>query len=322
MRREREDDDETTGALQHPSRQFVPFGGRYFLHFDVRDAKGIAGHDLRLMLHSNGLCMLALAPSNILVTSHFNVLRSTLRQEARAPRATAGADAPDATSALFKRMPLCAGTEPRCAAAGPLASVASAADLAKLVAAGSVAVCATAVSHTVNGTRGQRDRLAATTNLIGKRKRNAVYMQHDTTVCSFPCETFALCAACGKWRAASQAPTCPPDGAAATPPAAATAAAASPTLPLTVVAPYSLPRVLKIPLAINAVVMEVNPALAENCDLALHAPLNGGFIAIMQPRANVSFSGFARVDNAAPFVSPGERFREFVFDAFTGVDPA
>ena len=63
-------------AIEHPSRHFVPYTGRYCIHFVLRGAKGVAGHNLRLLLHSNGLCVVTLDPTHILVESHVTLLRS------------------------------------------------------------------------------------------------------------------------------------------------------------------------------------------------------------------------------------------------------
>ena len=74
-----------------PSRFFVPYTGRYYIHFLLRNAKGTAGHNMRFMLHSNGLCVVCLDLSNILVVSQRNLRRSAVA--ALPPPRAAGATA-------------------------------------------------------------------------------------------------------------------------------------------------------------------------------------------------------------------------------------
>jgi glycine cleavage system H lipoate-binding protein len=51
-----------------PPKKFVYFTERYFSQFLVRDCKGIAGNNVRLLLHSNNLCLLCIDLSHELIS--------------------------------------------------------------------------------------------------------------------------------------------------------------------------------------------------------------------------------------------------------------
>jgi hypothetical protein len=50
-----------------PLRQFTYFTERYFDQYVIRDVRGVPGHNLRLLRHSNGLLVLCLDPSHVLL---------------------------------------------------------------------------------------------------------------------------------------------------------------------------------------------------------------------------------------------------------------
>ena len=353
--------------IAHPSRYFVPYTGRYYVHFVLRDAKGFAGHSLRYLVHSNGLCVLCLDLSNILVVSHFNLRRSERshqQQQQCRPANDGGARVPP----IFERIQYCDAFPPststskaaapgRCPGASSAAALTcnTAADLYRMVCDGVVALSTTSVSHTVNGTRGVRNRLDAAASLGGRRKRNATYMQDETTVVSFNVDTLVRCPTCDHWQvvpmpvsekqirataaaaaaaaaatsAAAAVVAAPAESDAATTVTATSAAAMALIEPsyvgcaMTVAggAGFHLPRSVKVPIGVNSVLMELNELVATDFEAALEAPLTTGFIAIMQPRADVSFSARCeRASNTSPMVSPSDAVRPFVADAFTGTD--
>lgn len=49
-------------------RHFAYFTKRYFTQFLVRDVKGVPGNNVRLLLHSNNICIVCLDPSHALFT--------------------------------------------------------------------------------------------------------------------------------------------------------------------------------------------------------------------------------------------------------------
>lgn len=69
-----EEDDGTETALVVPNfpsscphpKAFTFFTERYFSQYIIRDCKGIKGNHVRLLLHSNGLCVVCIDPSNVL----------------------------------------------------------------------------------------------------------------------------------------------------------------------------------------------------------------------------------------------------------------
>lgn len=425
MRRERDDDDErdlvsnTTSVavapqslIQHPSRYFVPYTGRYYVHFMQRNCKGTVGFNMRFLLHSNGLCVVGLDPSNILVESYRNVFRSLSREKqemvARAHRATSTcaaaetiiprvADVADYCCAFPRK----AEAESNCGAVSsfstsqpcvekpPAAGVLhcdSGADFYALVQRGEAALLPTSISHTIKGTRGSSNRLDKTANMSGKHKRNAPYVQEEMTLCSFSVDTMVKCPQCKKWQVLQQADPLPTtaeeqkmqEQQAASAPQSSTqgskahkrggkhnnnkqpehetlAAAATPSAvqkeykPLRYGPGSEFPagcavgpsvaggkcfipnHVVKVPVAVNSVLLDVNQAVADSFfQCALSEPIGRGFLAIVQPRSDVSFaaavsnsgssSKFERVDNVSPFVSPSAEARLFVPDAFVGAD--
>ena len=46
---------------------FIFFTERYFSHFVARNCKGVPGNNVRLLQHSNGLCVMCIDPSHVLV---------------------------------------------------------------------------------------------------------------------------------------------------------------------------------------------------------------------------------------------------------------
>lgn len=48
-------------------KSFTYFTERYFSQYIVRDCKGIEGNNVRILVHSNGLCLVCLDPSHFLV---------------------------------------------------------------------------------------------------------------------------------------------------------------------------------------------------------------------------------------------------------------
>lgn len=58
-----------------PPRLFTFFSQRYFTHYLVANAKGVPGNNVRLLLHSNGVVLICMDPSHVVVTENLNVLK-------------------------------------------------------------------------------------------------------------------------------------------------------------------------------------------------------------------------------------------------------
>ena len=122
MRRTREERDDTDSStttttalqtIQHPSKFFVPYTGRYYLHFIARNLKGAAGHNMRLLLHSNGLSVLCLDPSHLLVVSYFNLLKSLPEYQNMSSRAIVDREAElKNRTRMIERIEFCSSFSP------------------------------------------------------------------------------------------------------------------------------------------------------------------------------------------------------------------
>ena len=60
------------GAFRTP-KTFTYFTERYFSQFLVKNCKNVAGNNVRLLLHSNNLCLLCLDPSHELITKQMTI---------------------------------------------------------------------------------------------------------------------------------------------------------------------------------------------------------------------------------------------------------
>lgn len=66
-------------------RTFTYFTERYFSQFLIKDCKGVVGNNIRLLLHSNMLCILCLDPSHELVVRRQELKISYLGHSMRRP---------------------------------------------------------------------------------------------------------------------------------------------------------------------------------------------------------------------------------------------
>lgn len=59
---------------------FAFFTKRYFSQYMVRDAKGQVGNNIRFLLHSNGLCVVCLDPSHIVIQTELRLRKEAGKQ--------------------------------------------------------------------------------------------------------------------------------------------------------------------------------------------------------------------------------------------------
>jgi hypothetical protein len=73
-------------VLSAPPKSFTFFTERYFSQYIIRDCKGIEGNNVRLLVHSNGLCLVCLDPSHFLVKDRSNMMISGLSHSLKKDR--------------------------------------------------------------------------------------------------------------------------------------------------------------------------------------------------------------------------------------------
>ena len=68
----------------HP-KSFTFFTERYFSQYLIRNCKGIEGNNVRLLLHSNGLCIVCVDPSSILLQMQIVAMTHSLKHDRSEP---------------------------------------------------------------------------------------------------------------------------------------------------------------------------------------------------------------------------------------------
>lgn len=167
-----------------PPKSFVYFTERYFSQYIIRNCKGIEGNNVRLLVHSNGLCLICMDPS------HF--VRERLSER-------------NAEGQLVRR-------------------------LVKL-----------SYSLKRDSHRGEPIKCQ------GKRKKNALLCQREMMICYLELD----------------------DG-----------------------------QQIRIPACVDGLILEMNPYLMHRPQLLIDAPLQEGFIAVVNPHTKMDFSVFEKVSTA------------------------
>lgn len=68
----------------HP-KAFTYFTERYFSQYIIRNCKGIEGNNVRLLLHSNGLCIVCVDPSSMLMQMKIVSMTHSLKHDRSEP---------------------------------------------------------------------------------------------------------------------------------------------------------------------------------------------------------------------------------------------